>query len=89
MTGGLIRPGPERIDPDQAPGGIVVQLYGTNDSRLLLERALNNEKTAVLAEGDAVAVAIQLRPGEAICVVTFDGDTGERITPLGQGLFEP
>jgi hypothetical protein len=35
------------------------------------------------AAADAEAVLGGLRPGEALCLVLFDGDTGERRSPFG------
>jgi len=83
MTG--FRPGPPAIVPDSAPGGLVIHVYG-EDGRLILERRLQTRADADdTAAADALAVSRNLLSTEACCIVTFDGDTGDRVTPFGQG----
>jgi hypothetical protein len=52
-----------------------------------LERKMTDGDEAVTAAADAAAIEEQLSEGEAICIVVFDGDSGIRCTPLGQGLW--
>lgn len=83
----FFRPGPSRIPEGAAPHGVVLHVYG-QDGRLLLERPIAPRSKAVeLAPADAADVKRQLGPHEALCIVVFDGDSGERVTPLGTGLW--
>jgi len=73
-------PGPEWVLPDMCPGGIVLHAYAVPTARLLLVRHLQSIAEAEsTAEADADACV--LLPGEtAVCLVSYDGDTGERST---------
>lgn len=82
------RPGPARLEPGCAPNGWVFQIYAvpanrSPNARLLMERALTTNEAGtegILGERDAEDAVAMLRPDEeGICIVTYDGDTGERL----------
>lgn len=77
------RPGPESIDPKKAPGGIVMHAYSVPDGTLLLERLMpahiTDEDLDASARDDAAWTSLTARDG--VCLVAYDGDTGERWTP--------
>jgi hypothetical protein len=80
----IVRPGPERLAPGLAPGGWVAHVYGAEDGRLVYAMLLlPGDDLEHQAAADAEAVLGGLRPGEALCLVLFDGDTGERRSPFG------
>lgn len=69
----MIRPGPESIDPGACPGGVVIAHYlsdGTLAAVAYLEPLGDIEAEA--------ARAAKLVNGD-VCLVAFDGDTGERM----------
>lgn len=83
-------PGPDRLPLDSAPGGWVFQVYAVPidrgpSARLLFERTLTlsaagYEMLEELANSDAETAVGMLNPDEdAICLVVFDGDNGERV----------
>lgn len=82
------RPGPGRVPPGLAPGGLVLHIYGERGQRITEQRL-----PATLADGDidglavraAEAVRAALAEGEACCIVAYDGDSGDRVTPFGTG----
>lgn len=75
-----VYPGPQRIDPGLCPGGIVIHIYDVPSEELLLVRPLRPvEPVEMAAELDAEFV-MALTPN--CCLVSFDGDTGERIRPF-------
>lgn len=82
----IVRPGPARIEPDQAPGGLVVHVYSVPSCVLLLERRLP-DLAAVLAhahdDGELVFSAT-----DECCLVAYDGDTGERMTPPERDIYD-
>ena len=75
------RPGPPRIAVGRCPGGLIVHVYGEDGRRILTQRltSLGQAEAQAIHDGDLTKAA--LRPGEACCVVAFDGDTGERWSP--------
>lgn len=78
----MIRPGPDRIEPRRVPGGVVAQVYDL-DGVLLVQRELDDRPTLEAeAEADAAFVAA-LSSTQGLILVTYDGDTGERVTLLG------
>ena len=79
----MIRPGPPRILPGLCPGGFVVHAYGTADGRLLVVGHVTPEDVEALATAHAEAVELLLHEDEAVCLVTYDGDSGERLVPPG------
>jgi hypothetical protein len=77
-----LRPGPENIEPGQAPGGVVLRVYDFS-GELLRERML-------LVPADTLRLThqawdqIQALPRRSrrrgALVVVYDGDTGQRWT---------
>jgi hypothetical protein len=78
----IIRPGPDRIGPGAAPGGLVVHIYDTRDASLVTFApiALSGDADAIAAD-HAHDVGKLLPPGVDVCVVFYDGDTGQRMVP--------
>jgi hypothetical protein len=83
----IIHPGPTWIDPSTAPGGIVLHCYSVPDQQLLFVQAL-----CAGADVDEVGVEafVEQRATQGaelaeaagavnVCLVAYDGDTGERI----------
>jgi hypothetical protein len=79
----VIRPGPAAVLPYSCPGGIVVHVYGTADGRFLTSGHLSPATVEGSAVANAAMVETLLGEGENVCLVFFDGDTGERIIPPG------
>lgn len=81
MTDGLTRPGPPRLLPGLCPGGIVLAIYAVPSQRLLLTRNLDADNAESAGPLDAEDAFGRLLPGEdAVCLVAYDGDSGERGT---------
>lgn len=75
----MIRPGPSRLPPGLLPGGYIVHVYSVPDGRLMLADELRS-----VADVEASAVQHALTTtGSDVCLVFFDGDTGERVLPPG------
>jgi len=84
--GPLTRPGPPFIDEARAPGGVVLHVYAVPSGRLLVTRHLVGE---LLERGEDVDRLAELDVDEAgrlcnvdeyaLCLVAYDGDTGERL----------
>lgn len=76
-------PGPPRLPPGQAPGGVVFRIYNRAGT-VLVERVLRpGDDTAESAGADVIAT-LEALPAEgesSICLVCYDGDTGLRWTP--------
>lgn len=73
----MIRPGPAQIEPSALPGGIISHVYAIPTNRLV---AVFIDPAEVSTWDDSDA----LNPGEnGICLVFYDGDTGERLVPPG------
>lgn len=77
----ITRPGPRSIPPDEMPGGVVIHVYSVPTCRLLLTRhAHDRDDVERHAEADAAQTADMLWPDDAgVCLVAYDGDTGERM----------
>lgn len=79
-----MRPGPARLAPHLAPGGYVAHVYGVDDGRLVYAATIQpGDDLEAAAIRDADAATAMLNAGEAMCLVLFDGDTGERTVPPG------
>jgi hypothetical protein len=77
----LRRPGPASIAPDLEPDGMVIHVYAVPSERLLLVSHLNADNVSDVGAVDADAAFAALYAGEdAVCIVAYDGDTGERST---------
>lgn len=76
----ILRPGPEAIEPDRAPGGVVLHAYSVPDGALLVERlmpaSMPIEAQEQAARDDAAWTGLASRDG--VCLVAYDGDTGAR-----------
>jgi hypothetical protein len=72
----VIRPGPLSLPPGQCPGGVVIHVYSVPSCVLLLTQHVPvtaNVEHAAVAAGERVANV----PTD-VCLVAFDGDSGER-----------
>lgn len=78
-----VRPGPLSIAPGAIPGGVVVHVYEVPTGRLLhVTHAAVDANVAQLADHDADVVGQRIAPDAAgVCLVSYDGDTGERFKP--------
>jgi hypothetical protein len=74
----------ERIAPGQAPGRIYVRLC-TLDA-LLSEHALSEGNTEKYAAADAILSNEQLDRGQKFWLYFYDGDSGECIGTITNGL---
>lgn len=74
-------PGPLQIDAGAVPDGLVIHAYAVPSGRLLVCREISAPANLVDAQAydDATAALAALAPGEAIVLVAYDGDTGDRI----------
>lgn len=74
------QPGPASISPGEAPDGLVVHAYSLPDESLIFVRRLTPDcDVEAAAEGDADRET----PHRAVWLVFYDGDSGERISPVG------
>lgn len=80
----MSRLGPESIEPGSAPGGLVFRAYDQT-GRLVLERAI----PGIVQPGDVESLAVgdarftrDAIPGNLVSLVTYDGDTGARVTSV-------
>lgn len=74
----MIRPGPEMIDPATVPGGVVLHVYSIPDERLLIVQYLTPDSDiARQAHHGADVCAAE---ADAVCLVAYDGDTGQRLS---------
>lgn len=91
----FVRPGPHKLPPGRAPGGVVLRLYGTRYERLLTERIMPGGADDEAVEADATAAAEmvneRLAPDEGVVIVVYDGDSGRRWRPeeLGEDWQRP
>jgi hypothetical protein len=77
----MIRPGPPSIATGQAPGGVVVRVYSVPDQALLLEQHLTRDADVEhLAISGADIVDALTDPGGEVCIIAYDGDSGERVS---------
>jgi hypothetical protein len=76
-----IRPGPPSIGPGIMPGGVVIQVYSVPTQRLLVTRhARDQDEVERYAVADAAAAERRMWPDDVgVCLVAYDGDTGERM----------
>lgn len=87
----IVRPGPEQLEPELCPGGVVLRVYAVQSHTAtaplcVLERRLTRvDDCYALAEDDAQFVAAIT---DECCLVAWDGDTGARI-PLAGVLNTP
>jgi hypothetical protein len=73
----MIRPGPPALEPNAAPGGVVFHVYAVPSGDLLaVSSAATPIQAAYVAGMDADLVALA-HAGD-VCLVAYDGDTGER-----------
>lgn len=77
----VIRPGPLSIDPGVAPGGVVIHIYGVPSGRLLTDSTVTNPAhVQAIAEADADRANVNADDDDdGLCLVAYDGDTGERM----------
>jgi hypothetical protein len=66
--------GPSAIEPNSAPGGLVLRIYGL-DGRLISESALRSGESP--GSPTALTEAVP-RSRKTVALVLYDGDTGER-----------
>jgi len=86
VTGEWTRPGPETVEPGLAPGGVVIHVWGTDGPRLVHTVKLRTREQAdLLGPGDAEFINSLMHDGEGVCLVIYDGDSGERMAPWGPG----
>jgi hypothetical protein len=69
----VIRPGPQSITPGICPGGVVIHVYAVPSQVLLLSQRIGPRDDVYAAAERAAAV-----DAAAVCLVAYDGDTGER-----------
>jgi hypothetical protein len=75
-----IRPGPAAIEPGQCPGGVVIRVYATSEPPVLVIQQKLGPADDV-AGAATVAAAMSDETGWNACLVAYDGDTGERMSP--------
>lgn len=76
----MIHPGPASIEPDLAPGGVVLHCYTVPDQRLIFAQLLTPTTDGTLeAMANAGADTAALSGAPVVCLVAYDGDTGRRI----------
>jgi len=76
----LIQPGPPALEPGLRPGGVVIHVYATTDPpTLVTEQLLGPGDDIELAAHAGAGMVEKLAPGD-VCLVAYDGDTGERMT---------
>lgn len=76
----FVRPGPAAVEPGQCSGGIILHHYAVPTQELLHVSHLID---VLGVEGQAradVELVHALWPGD-VCLVFFDGDSGERVLP--------
>jgi hypothetical protein len=77
----MIRPGPDAIAPGAHPGGIVLHVYSATAPPVLLITRRYSPADPIEDRAALDAAAIDALDGvAAVCLVAFDGDTGERYT---------
>jgi hypothetical protein len=77
----VIRPGPERLAPAVAPGGVVLHVYDARGTRLLARTLTPTDEPELLGALDAERIGDLMRAAQRdgpLVLVVFDGDTGER-----------
>ncbi len=76
----LFRPGPSRLPPGQAPGGMIFRVYNEREV-MLVDRVLLPGDSCESARDDAITTLEALPAGGEVYLVAYDGDTGRRWTP--------
>jgi hypothetical protein len=71
----IFRPGPLRLAPAQAPGGVIFRVYD-DTGIMLVDRKLRSWMDCDAAKADAIKT-LEAKPRK-VCLVVYDGDTGER-----------
>jgi hypothetical protein len=74
----LIRPGPDRIDAHCAPHGLVICTYDLNGECLTEDELVPGSDIEASAREAAEFLTAILTNEEAVVIVVYDGDTGER-----------
>ena len=76
-----IRPGPTTIPAQACPAGLVIHVYAVPTKRLLAVSFVSSYAEALVdAQRAADAAYTAMRPNEeGVCLVAYDGDTGERM----------
>lgn len=70
---------PTSIAPRQAPGGVVLRMYGRHDGKLVVDRPLLDFATNDKILEDVAATAALGLGEEDLAMAGYDGDTGERL----------
>lgn len=73
-----MRPGPGRIAPGAAPGGLVLHAYSIAGELLRVSILANVDEAEDRATVDATAIVRDPRSAAGVILVIFDGDTGDR-----------
>lgn len=73
----MITPGPASIDPDTAPGGLVVHAYRIPDAALVFTQRMLD--ASVYDHADAVGHTTFTDAPAGVVLVYYDGDTGDRV----------
>lgn len=78
----MIRPGPPWIERGTYPGGIVIQIYAASDPPMLLLTTMVRQSDPIedRAEADGRLVRRLIDADGPVCLVVYDGDTGERLS---------
>jgi hypothetical protein len=76
----MIRPGPVAITPGAHPGGVVLHIYAATvpPSLIMTRRYRSTDNLAACAPLDYQAC--EAMGYGALCLVAYDGDTGQRFT---------
>jgi hypothetical protein len=84
LVASVIRPGPERIDAGACPGGVVLHVYSATTPPVLVlsRRYRTTDAIETMAATDATIIDAMPDVG-AVCLVGYDGDTGERFDLAG------
>lgn len=79
--GEWVRPGPLRIEPGRRPDGVVIHVYAVPTQRLLAITTAKTEAEAAYAAGMTAdqTLAAMRDDEDAVCLVAYDGDTGDRM----------
>lgn len=77
-----MRPGPTALAAGLNPGGVIIHVYGVPSQRLLVVRVARDQAdVAAHASADAAAADRAMdRRDRGVCLVAYDGDTGERMS---------
>ncbi len=78
----MIRPGPPSIPNGTAPGGVVIHVYDTAGVLLTASFLTPGDDVDADAERAGRQVDALRRADIPVVLVAYDGDTGERISPV-------